>query len=137
MCEDLPKSFSTMCDIRSQSNLSTSAELLRHLKFSAITNKDIIFKDSFGTPKGYMIWANVNKESLLKLKNSSFYPLYFYEWQEGPIVLILDIMILGGMTRKMRSRLIQFLSEKRIFAFNKNNKTSTYINWKNKIRRIS
>jgi hemolysin-activating ACP:hemolysin acyltransferase len=91
--------FSIMCELRVSVGASTSAELLRLLTISIKTGKFRVFRCELGKPIGYMAWAEINEESLFRLKFFGKFPKYYYEWNEGDIRLIFDLVIVGGIKR--------------------------------------
>ena len=131
MYKKLPDDFSLICDLRSSTQFNTSAELLRWIKNSALSNNVHLFKNTLGVPSGYILWANVNKETLAKIKRSSAFPLHFYEWNEGYITLVLDILITDGWTAFNRSQLMSFLRKRKILAYVRDKKLSLLVrkNW--------
>lgn len=77
--------------IRATIGLVTDAEKIRVLVNSINYDHVAVIKDQFESPAGYISWAKINEESLKRFLNNSLYPEYFYEWNEGDIVMITDI----------------------------------------------
>lgn len=93
MYKNLPKDFSLLCDLRSSKPAQFTSETLRLLKFSVLQKKYEIYSDINGSPRGYITWADVNVETILRMKRSGRFPRYIYEWNEGDIRLILDVLM--------------------------------------------
>ena len=97
-----------MCELRSTAYIDTSAELLRLLTCSINSKKFKVLNCDLGKPIGYIAWADINEETLFRLKYLGQFPKYFYEWSEGDIRLIVDLVIVGGIKRIGYRRLINF-----------------------------
>lgn len=136
MFENSSDDFSLLLGIRSRTELNTSAEMLRWIQNSIIANTYKIFKDPFGVSNGYMIWANVNRETICRMSRIKLFPKYSYEWREGNIILILDLVFLDGWNQCNRRQLVKFIRHQRVFAFARRDKLSMFIRKKNRHRDI-
>ena len=92
MYQPPPESFGILCDIRSYRWLNSSPEQLMHLRLSAKAGTFKIFWDQHSRPLGYAIWANVCRESVQRLARNGRYPIYGFEWNDGRICLVLDVV---------------------------------------------
>ena len=124
MNKKIPDDFSLICDLRSQTQLTTSAQQLRWIKSSSIANMVYIVKNSLGKPTGYIIWACISKETLARINRTGIFPQNYYEWNEGYITLILDILLLDGLNPYNRRQLLWFLKGRKIIAYCRNKKLS-------------
>ena len=131
MYKPLPEDFSKICDLRSFSNKSTTAEQLRWIKNSVLTNNYYIFENNLKKPTGYIILANITRETLARLNRIGSFPQYYYEWNEGYITLVLDVFTTEGLTLLNRKQLCWVLRQKKALAFVRNKKLAFYIrrNW--------
>lgn len=93
MYKKLPEDFSLLCDLRSSKPAQLTSEMIRLLKFSVLQKKYEVYRDINDSPRGYVVWADVNAETVLKMNRSGSFPRYFYEWDEGDIRLILDVLM--------------------------------------------
>ena len=93
MNENLPEDFAVLCDLRSTRPGPLTSETLRLLKMSVAQKKYAIYRDISGLPRGYVAWADVNIESLLRIGRTGNFPRYIYEWDEGDIRLVLDVLM--------------------------------------------
>jgi len=131
MNENLPADFSTLCDLRSAVPAHLTSETLRFLKNSVMKEKYNVVRDINDRPIGYIAWASVNIETLQRLNRTGIFPQYFYEWDEGDITLILDILlILQQKEITMKTLISDFVRQKnkiayvkrdRLFFFSKSN----------------
>lgn len=96
------------------------------LKFAAQAGNHHFFYNAGGVMKDYIAWANVSKEAIWKLENEQMFPLHDYEWNEGRIILIADILFESmskfALRRFLnlsfpRCRLIVFFRKKRISMY--------------------
>ena len=94
--EELNLQLGKFCILRAERGLTSSPEDIRCLSnsikygyYSFLTNSDdeII---------AYVTWAKVNRESYVAIKQRSSLPKYDYEWDEGTITLVLDILVKKG-----------------------------------------
>lgn len=103
-----PEDFAVLCDLRSSRHGQLTPETLRLLKKSILENKYAIYHDVNGVPRGYVAWADINLESLLRLVRAGNFPRYRYEWSEGNIRLIIDVLM---HTRSVTPSLLSIMSE--------------------------
>lgn len=113
----LPDDFATMCDFRSHSFSPMSTQTLRWLKNSALTGKAQILCNELGEKKGYIAWADVNRETLDQLFYTGKFPHYVYEWDEGKIRLVLEISIEPASRRAILRQLRRLLRSWRVVAY--------------------
>lgn len=126
MSKHLPEEFAAMCDLRSNTGATINTELLRQLKYSALAGTCKIFKDQFERRTGYIAWANINRESLQKIKRSGRFPSFSYEWDEGYITLVLDMA--GSLRhRDIKHELRRNFSSHRAIAFINKNRLRLYV----------
>lgn len=111
MYKKLPEDFSLLCDLRSSRPAQLTSETLRLLKFSVLQKKYVVHHDINGSPRGYVVWADVNVETVLKMRRSGSFPRYLYEWDEGDIRLILDALMHTKPGDQKLSSLVSELTE--------------------------
>ena len=136
MYEKLPDDFSLICDLRSSQPKGMRMETLQWIKHSVISDQYKIFMNNVGQPVGYVIWANVIRESLLSIKRVGRYPMWLYEWQEGNITLILDILFMTDAV-SIKNTLIPLLKSKRVIAYRRKNKGKLFIKKHNIFKRVN
>jgi len=122
MSNKLSTQFGVVCELRSKTALSTSAELLRWLNFSTRTHCYQLFYDSLNKPIGYIIWANVCRETITRLARTGQMPRYPYEWNEGYITLVLDLVFIDGWHCWNRKTLLGFLRTHKSIAYYRKHK---------------
>jgi len=82
-----------LMQLRASSGLLTDPAVFMLLNNSVAQSCYKIFFDPSGKPAGYMLWADVNEESAARLIRTGQYPVYQYEWDEGDIVMLLDVLV--------------------------------------------
>ena len=123
MYQSPPESFGILCDIRSYRWLDTTPEQLMHLQLSAKAGTYKIFWDQHDRPLGYAIWANVCRESIQRLARTGRYPVYAFEWNDGRICLVLDV-VFNNIDRKQALRqLKEFFGRRRAIAYKRRSTT--------------
>lgn len=115
--KNFPPVFSRVIDIRISSALNTPAHLLAALKNSAMSGQIEVFNSTANNPIAYVAWANVNKESFLMMSKTKQMPPFFYEWNEGKLMVIYDVVFLPKWGTLAKAELLNFLLQKRFVAF--------------------
>lgn len=133
MYQELPKDFSILCDIRSTIALNTSPLQLYWFKLATKANTCQILWDEFERPIGYILWANICKESLLRIQRSGIYPQYPYEWSEGKITLILDIAINDVNRAAALHQIRTFMKKQKIVTYTKKSIGKLHIKQKQRL----
>ena len=88
-----PQDLGVLIQIRASMELITDPVTFMLLNNSVTKSCYCIFYTPLGMPTGYVIWAEVNEESAARLMRTGAYPFYHYEWDEGDIIMLLDIVI--------------------------------------------
>jgi len=121
-----PSDFGVICDIRSYAWLDTSRQLLNLIKSSVQSGHYKLLWDKHQRPLGYIVWAQVCRETYLRLHRRGTYPQYTYEWSEGKITLVLDVLI-NDVDRKNAMRQIrQLINSKRLIAYRYKERTKIF-----------
>ncbi|RYY74165.1 MAG: hypothetical protein EOO52_14980 [Gammaproteobacteria bacterium] len=94
--EELNLRLGKFCILRAERGLSSSPEDLRCLSNSIQYGHYSFLENCDGEIIAYVTWAKVNKEAYLAAKQKLSVPKYEYEWDEGPITLILDVLVKKG-----------------------------------------
>lgn len=112
--------------LRAQYGFITSPACFINLRRSAGRNLTYIFRNELERPIGYIAWANINKESFVRLQKTGIMPTFPYEWDEGRLTLVVDMAFGKGHTKHLRATLSTFLSRKRVVIFLKRKCLSVY-----------
>lgn len=99
-----------------------STELIRLTINSVSYHKYEIIRDINDRPIGYILWADINIESLQRLRKTRLFPAYCYEWDEGDITLILDILLLSNRNKTILQVVRHFTRDRKKVAYVKNSK---------------
>lgn len=109
--------LSDVLDARIASGLNTPPQLLGHLKSSAMDGRIKIFRSTTKVPIGYVAWANVNKYSFLMTTKTRQMPPYLYEWSEGRLMIVYDVVFAPQWNLIAKKALLKFLKKKRFVSF--------------------
>lgn len=112
-----PEVLVDLVTLRGNVGLSTSPEQLLLLRNAAQTGRAEIFRDHMGTPVGYVIWADVCAETAARFVRAGTPPFYFYEWDEGAICLVLDVVVQRHASALALGQLRTLLRRRRAVLF--------------------
>ena len=133
MCQHVKENdYSVLCDFRSTVTQEFTEHTFRWLINSVYSNTYRILRDESNHPIGYIIWASICKDSFLKISHFGGYPKYSFEWQEGNITLILEIVINDSDKSSAFKQLRQFIKSKKILTFINKNRGKLYLKKNNK-----
>jgi hemolysin-activating ACP:hemolysin acyltransferase len=138
MIIDKKANLYALLSIRDEFELDTPHHILRQLRNCAAHGNYALLEDGVGRTTGYIAWANVCKESWLQFVETGKVPLYPYEWNEGRLVLITDI-VLGSQSARLalRSKIAELFSRRRAMAFVRENSLCIYRRYNGKLVRTS
>jgi hemolysin-activating ACP:hemolysin acyltransferase len=125
--------LSLIHDLRAAQLKETYDENLFLLEVSVRTDNYHIFYDEVNNPVGYIVWANVNRESLYKIQRTGLYPKYPYEWHEGKITLILDVAINDTNKAEALRQIKVFMKKQKIVAYTKKSIGKLHIRQKQRL----
>ena len=117
MKKQVPKAFAELANLRLKAGLDTPVQILQWLRHSAEYNAVYYFKNLAGRVNGYAIWAKVCRETLFRQKRTGQFPRYFYEWNEGQIVLLLDVVFIDGWNCHNSNQLRHFIKSHKAVAW--------------------
>ncbi len=107
----------SICQVRINLGLVSSATLLSWIIISIKKNCYHLFKNDCDEVVGYVLWAKIDNDSLRQLKNRRVYPLYEHEWSDGNIYLILDVVFSNKNTIENSLALRRLMIQKKINAY--------------------
>ena len=116
------KALNEITSIRAERALNTSHIHLAMLVQSINNDQIEVLKTGMDDLLGYIAWLSVNKESLLLSNKTNTLPPYMYEWSEGKLMLIYDIVFTPGWERLAREKLFEFILKQRFVAYFKRNR---------------
>lgn len=114
-------------ELRAINGLNTPPDLFVKLRNSVYANKLIVFKDQLKRPIGYLAFADVNKASALRFLQKEIFPTYPYEWSEGGITLIIDILVQKNSSYDALRQIKNIAFSKRAIIFSRRNKCKLYL----------
>ena len=108
-----------------------------NLQKSCAMNKIYFFQNNLKRDIGYISWADINKESFLNLTKLGLNPQATYEWNEGYILLLLDITIPKNYpTKKLLKELKTIFPKRRLVLFNRKETINLYSKKNNRLKRF-
>ena len=122
--EDLVRlEFAKICEHKMMFG-GVSDQLLQFYLHSAMRGKWQRVTDEIGISIGFIVWADVNIETIKRLARTNVYPIYPHEWDEGDITLILDVGCTKGFFHQ--PDVLSFCNHRRKIAFVKRGKLKLY-----------
>ena len=110
---EYPSALATLLEVRLAARLNTSAELLELLLRSSLHGVYHILWSDMQIPIGYITWANIDRYTLAQCEIQKKLPLYDYEWNDGNICLITDIVLVERFRSLAKCELLNFLKKRR------------------------
>ncbi|HLL32191.1 MAG TPA: hypothetical protein VK403_14480 [Allosphingosinicella sp.] len=104
-----PDDFFKLLSARIQDDSFLHASQLRSMAFSVGLGQYAFFESPVESCSGYIIWAFVCDDTIIRLHDEKRFPSYVYEWSEGTIALILDICFRQSGARPTASMVRQAL----------------------------
>jgi hemolysin-activating ACP:hemolysin acyltransferase len=124
---EYPSALATLLEIRLAARLNTSAETLGLLLRSSLHGGYKILWSDMHVPIGYIIWANIDRYTLAQCEIQKKIPNYDYEWSDGNICLVTDIVLVQQFKRLAKNELLIFLRKKRLITFFRKGNFSCYV----------
>lgn len=132
-----PQAFYELASMRMRGDGSIHLAQLRWINFSTAAGMYHTFQNEVEALVGYVIWANVNDETVIRLGRFKRFPTYGYEWDEGSVVLILDLFYSNNGYRPSRSLVLQaFPRDIDRIAFVKRDTLKLYRSINGRFRRV-
>jgi hemolysin-activating ACP:hemolysin acyltransferase len=117
MEQQVSEVFAELAELRLKAGLDTPVQRLQWLRHSAHFNAVHWFSNLAGRVNGYAVWAKVNRETLRRQQRTGQFPRYFYEWNEGQIMLLLDVVFIDGWHRHNQNQLRRFIKSHKAAAW--------------------
>jgi hypothetical protein len=106
-----------LLELRARSGSDISPVVFRNLLRSEERGMTHVFKSDLNRAIGYVAWANISKESLVRLRNDGVMPNLLGEWEEGHVLLLIDIILLRGTVGSLRDTLTYFARNRRVVIY--------------------
>lgn len=132
-CHAFQDDLIEMLTVRAEAGLETQPPLFRLLRNAAQAGSATLFRDHMHQVIGYAIWAKVSAETAARFVRTGMAPYYFYEWREGGIFLLLDVVIYRHASRPGRRQLMAVLAEHRAVMVARRDRVRLY--FKNNLMR--
>lgn len=128
--------FCDIMDINIQLGRAPSIASLINLRNSATAQTYSSFQGPLNQSIGYIAWASVNKESLTQVRRHGTLPIYPYEWAEGRLILITELLYQGSSRFAIRKLLSDLFINRRVITFSRNKVVTTYCRHGKKFRLV-
>jgi hypothetical protein len=130
-----PESLSNVIDMRIVNRLDTSPFSLGAIKCSVLDGKIEVFKTLVKNHIGYVAWTTVTKETFVLMTKTKSMPAYAYEWNEGKLMVIHDVLFLQHWNKMAKAMLMDFLRKQRFIAFIRRGKVHVWSKNNNKFKK--
>lgn len=122
MYRNAPSEFSIALDLVSRSGIDLSAATLANLRMSAEARTLTILWNGKKEPVGYVSWAGANKESVKMASKFNISPSKFWEFREGNIVFIMNVLFSSRFKDEAKAEFRKFVRARRAVFFVKKEK---------------
>lgn len=109
--------LSALLAVRGELQLDTPHATLQALRNCAQFGTFEVLHNELGRNNGYVAWADINKESWRVLCQRGQPPSHMFEWNEGRLLLLLDIALARGQRHQLRASLERLFTGRRAVAF--------------------
>ncbi len=123
----IPPIFGDVMNLRAMSGLDTKALELVALINSATYELVEVFRSDIAGPIGYLAWADISKYTLAHMEKCKSRPRYTYEWDEGNICLVVDVLFLKPWGGAAKKQMLQLLRKKKAIVIFRRGKLRLYI----------
>lgn len=123
--EELLQKLGQACVIRAEKGLDTSPNQLRVISNSIKSEYFKIWRNKDGAAIGYIAWAKINRESYCILQSKNQLPKYDYEWDEGQLTLVIDIVISTGWSGYLLKLLLEERRKHQAICYRKRKERGT------------
>lgn len=127
MYEHLPLEFSIAIDLVSRCTHEFNRVMLMNIRLAATANTLTILWSSKKEPIGFVAWAGVNKDSIYITRKFKQMPTRLWEYKEGHIAHILDVLFLPPFNQEAKYEFKKFVMSRRAIFFSKHEKNRLYI----------
>ncbi|MRV74359.1 hypothetical protein GJ700_21870 [Duganella sp. FT92W] len=103
--------------VRCELQLDTPHATLQALRNCAQSGTFDVLHNELGRANGYVAWADINKESWRALCERGRLPSYAFEWNEGRLLLLLDIALARAQRHALRTSLERLFATRRAVVF--------------------
>ncbi len=106
-----------VCSLRARRMLNTSPQGLSMLVMSIESGNVEVFKTAGGEPIGYVAWMSLTSESMRYIEEFREFPPYPFEWSEGRLMMIFDVVVAPGWNKVVFDHMAKKLSEQKLVSY--------------------
>lgn len=135
---DTPTPEQLLCQmmlVRSTEGLSTSPAQFWLLYRAARARSAVIIHNHHDEAVAYILLAQVAKEGMRSFLATGLPPAYDYEWGEGRLNLVIDVVISKRHRDAAMPKLRQLLAQHRAVAFVRRAQPRLYVRWQGRLRK--
>lgn len=118
----MSKLMSEIFALRVRRGLNTSPQQLSLLVACIDKEQVEVFRTAGGDPIGYVAWMSLTPESIRYVRDFRVLPPYPYEWSEGRLMMIFDVVFAHGWNKVVLDQMAKKLSSYRLVSYFKNNR---------------
>lgn len=134
---DTDKNLCLMLALRGELQLDTPHATLQGLRNSAQFNTFELLCNELGRNSGYLAWADIGKESWRALCERGQLPRYSFEWSEGRLLLLHDVVLAPGMRPALREGLRRLFARRRAVVFIRRGALRIYARRQGRLRLVA
>ena len=124
--EKRARDFVTACKLRLNSGLEMSKEHIGILSLANNSGGIKVFRGIYNEPIGYVVYASLLRESVERIHTYGMFPMYPYEWSEGRITYIVDVVLSAKWRDDAMRAMMEWFFKKRVVAFSRRNEFRMY-----------
>lgn len=108
--------------LRAAAGHSTSPDQLNRILISASHDCVQLFYDKYERPAGYVLWANLCKESVQTMMRTGPFPLLPEDWCEGRFLFVVDLLLEKRLKSSPKQIMLSTFGARRIMLYLRRNK---------------
>lgn len=134
---DIDKNLCALMALRGELQLDTPHATMQSLRNSAQFGTFEMLCNQLGRNCGYLAWADISKESWRALCERGQFPHYAYEWSEGRLLLLHDVVLAPGMRTVLRRELRRLFARRRAVVFIRRGTMRIYARRQGRLRLVA
>lgn len=132
--EKLQLEFQEFLEARLSNRALLNDDVKHAIRMSAVTGNYYPIYSEQKTVVGYIVWANVVKETVARLHRSARYPFFIHEWNEGKITMIIDVFLGSDCGLHGLIQLRRFFKSRKAIAYTKGHKKRIFVKKRGKLK---
>ena len=129
--------LSDVLKIRVDACLDTSSSHLQSVLIAAEHKTIRVFYSNDGDLLGYVAWVLVSKETFSVMKYAPYLPSYPYEFNEGRIIVVFDVVFKKTYSRQAKLMAMEFFRRYRFITYLKKGRLHCLSGIRGRFKKIS